>query len=197
MEVVDALKKEHIQILVATDVAARGLDIRNITHVYNYDLPKNSDEYIHRIGRTARAGESGVAVTLLTQHDYANFQNVLTDRTISVQKMDIPPHPVLRFERSVERRSFDSSRPHQGRNDTNHHGRSPFRGSMRSSSHGSNDDRHGRGERSFGGDRREENSEGRSSEGRSNDGRPSERFGGQDRQSSPNRGPRPNRGFRR
>lgn len=166
MEVVEALKKEYIQILVATDVAARGLDIRNITHVYNYDLPKNSDEYIHRIGRTARAGESGEAVTLLTQHDYANFQSVLTDRTIRVEKKDIPVHPILKFERSVQRRSFDSpQRSYQGRNNTNHHGRAPFRGPARTSSHGSNDDRHGRSDR--GPERREGSLE----------GRPSERFG--------------------
>jgi len=171
-EVVEALKKEHIQILVATDVAARGLDIRNITHVYNYDLPKNSDEYIHRIGRTARAGESGEAITLLTQHDYANFQSVLTDRTIRVEKRDIPQHPIIRFERIVQRRSFDQNRPHQGRNDTNHHGRAPFRGPQRSS-HGSNEDRFGRNDR--GPERREGNFE-----GRSNDGRPSERFGNRD-----------------
>jgi ATP-dependent RNA helicase DeaD len=189
MEVVEALKKEHIQILVATDVAARGLDIRNITHVYNYDLPKNSDEYIHRIGRTARAGESGEAVTLLTQHDYQNFQSVLTDRTIKVDKREIPPHPIVKFERHVERRSFDQNRPHQGRNNTNHHGRAPFRGPARTgfSSHGNNDDRHGRNDRNS--DRREGSSEGRN-ERTESESRSGSFYGS-------NRGGRPQRSFRR
>ena len=54
----DALKNEKTDVLVATDVAARGLDIKNVSHIYNYDVPKTSIEYIHRIGRTARAGEN-------------------------------------------------------------------------------------------------------------------------------------------
>ena len=55
-----------LHILVATDIAARGLDIEGVTHVYNYDIPHDVDTYIHRIGRTGRAGETGIAVTLVT-----------------------------------------------------------------------------------------------------------------------------------
>ncbi|MCK5031253.1 MAG: DEAD/DEAH box helicase, partial [Thermoplasmatales archaeon] len=62
----DALKNQKTDVLVATDVAARGLDIKNVSHIYNYDVPKTAIEYIHRIGRTARAGENGAAITLLT-----------------------------------------------------------------------------------------------------------------------------------
>jgi ATP-dependent RNA helicase DeaD len=162
LQVVEMLKKEHITVLVATDVAARGLDIRNITHVYNYDVPKNSDEYTHRIGRTARAGEKGQAVTLLTQKDYNNFSSVLSDRTIKVNKEIMPKFPMIKFERNGPRERYDtrspggfrggrgqgrrsdegrynghtdnaeggeerSSRPHQGRNFTNHSGGSGFR----------------------------------------------------------------------
>ena len=54
-------KNNRIKILVATDVAARGLDIKGVSHVYNYDIPKDSTQYVHRIGRTARAGEKGKA----------------------------------------------------------------------------------------------------------------------------------------
>jgi superfamily II DNA/RNA helicase len=77
---VDSLKAENISVMVATDVAARGLDINNISHVYNYDSPKTSEEYTHRIGRTARAGNSGEAITLLCDRDHDNFRSVLSDR---------------------------------------------------------------------------------------------------------------------
>lgn len=60
-----AFKKSHIQILVATDVAARGLDIPDITHVINYDIPATHDDYVHRIGRTGRGGKKGKALTFI------------------------------------------------------------------------------------------------------------------------------------
>ena len=58
-------KKDEIQILVATDVAARGLDIPDVTHVINYDIPATYDDYVHRIGRTGRAGKKGKALTFV------------------------------------------------------------------------------------------------------------------------------------
>jgi len=61
----DAFKKDKIQILVATDVAARGLDIPKVSHVINYDVPGTYDDYVHRIGRTGRAGLRGVALTFV------------------------------------------------------------------------------------------------------------------------------------
>jgi len=61
----DYFKKDHVQILCATDVAARGLDINGVSHVINYDLPNTHDDYIHRIGRTGRAGKSGKALTFI------------------------------------------------------------------------------------------------------------------------------------
>jgi superfamily II DNA/RNA helicase len=60
-----ALREHRVQVLVATDVAARGIDIPGITHVFNYDLPKFAEDYVHRIGRTGRAGRSGIAVSLV------------------------------------------------------------------------------------------------------------------------------------
>ena len=124
LQVVEMLKKEHIQVLVATDVAARGLDIKNITYVFNYDVPKNSEEYTHRIGRTARAGEKGEAITLLTQKDYDNFNSVLRDRTLKVNKGELPKFPLIKFERNGPRESYgnDRGRPHQGRNFSNRSG---------------------------------------------------------------------------
>lgn len=69
MTAVDRLKKEEINVLVATDVAARGLDIDDITHVINFDLPRKADIYLHRIGRTGRAGNKGTAISLVEAHD--------------------------------------------------------------------------------------------------------------------------------
>ncbi|MBK1854044.1 DEAD/DEAH box helicase [Verrucomicrobiaceae bacterium 5K15] len=62
-------KASKLRVLVATDIAARGLDIPNVTHVVNYDFPGQSDDYIHRIGRTGRAGAEGCAITFLTEND--------------------------------------------------------------------------------------------------------------------------------
>ena len=66
----------RVQILVATDIAARGIDVSEIQTVINYDLPECSEDYIHRIGRTGRAGETGRAVSLLTPEDKANWNDI-------------------------------------------------------------------------------------------------------------------------
>jgi superfamily II DNA/RNA helicase len=65
----DRFKKDEINILVASDVAARGLDVKGVSHVINYDVPWQPDDYIHRIGRTGRAGAKGIAIMLATRHD--------------------------------------------------------------------------------------------------------------------------------
>src|SRR3546814_6120207 len=67
----DRFKAEEINILVASDVAARGLDIKGVSHVFNFDVPWQPDDYIHRIGRPGRAGATGTAITLATAHDAA------------------------------------------------------------------------------------------------------------------------------
>ena len=65
----DRFKKDEINILVASDVAARGLDVKGVSHVINFDVPWQPDDYIHRIGRTGRAGMKGIAITLATRED--------------------------------------------------------------------------------------------------------------------------------
>ena len=65
-QALDGFKAGKIAVLVATDVVARGIDVDNISHVINFDIPTNPEDYVHRIGRTARAGASGIAVSLLT-----------------------------------------------------------------------------------------------------------------------------------
>lgn len=69
MSVLRQFKNGELQFLVATDVAARGLDISGVTHVYNYDIPQDQDSYVHRIGRTGRAGAKGVAVTFVAPNE--------------------------------------------------------------------------------------------------------------------------------
>ncbi len=64
------------EILVATDVAARGLNITDITHVFNYHIPFDSESYVHRIGRTGRAGRKGTAITLLTPLEFHSLQKI-------------------------------------------------------------------------------------------------------------------------
>ncbi|HEY9203689.1 MAG TPA: C-terminal helicase domain-containing protein, partial [Sulfurimonas sp.] len=69
----DEFKAKKIRILFATDIAARGLDIENVSCVINFDLPRSPTDYIHRIGRTARAGRSGMAISFISHEDKAHF----------------------------------------------------------------------------------------------------------------------------
>ena len=66
-------KEGSIDVLVATDVAARGLDISGVTHVYNFDVPQDPESYVHRIGRTGRAGRTGMAMTFITPREKICF----------------------------------------------------------------------------------------------------------------------------
>ncbi len=81
---------KKIKVLVCTDVAARGLDIEGISHVYNYELPKDAKDYVHRIGRTARAGKDGKAINLLSSRDYENFNKIEDDSSLHIVKMELP-----------------------------------------------------------------------------------------------------------
>uniref|UniRef100_A0A8C4VF63 RNA helicase n=1 Tax=Falco tinnunculus TaxID=100819 RepID=A0A8C4VF63_FALTI len=69
-QALDDFKRGKVRILVATDLASRGLDVHDITHVFNFDFPRNIEEYVHRVGRTGRAGRTGKAVTLVTKNDW-------------------------------------------------------------------------------------------------------------------------------
>ncbi|HND38995.1 MAG: DEAD/DEAH box helicase [Candidatus Accumulibacter sp.] len=81
-----AMRRGQVRILVATDVAARGIDVPAITHVFNYDLPKFAEDYVHRIGRTGRAGRSGLAISLVHHGERFNVRKIerFTRQTIPV-----------------------------------------------------------------------------------------------------------------
>nr|WP_227288407.1 DEAD/DEAH box helicase [Vagococcus fluvialis] len=80
MSILKAFKNDEIDILVATDVAARGLDISGVSHVYNYDIPQDPESYVHRIGRTGRAGKEGMSVTFVTPNEMS-YLHVIEDLT--------------------------------------------------------------------------------------------------------------------
>jgi ATP-dependent RNA helicase DeaD len=75
-EVIRSFKKGALDVLIATDVAARGLDVNDVSHVFNYHLPFDSESYVHRIGRTGRAGKEGVAISIVTPHEFRMIQKI-------------------------------------------------------------------------------------------------------------------------
>lgn len=87
---INTFNKGHAVILVCTDVAARGLHIDNVSHVYNYEIPRESSGYVHRIGRTARAGEQGKVINLLSEYDYDNFDRIMRDYRFNIEKIEVP-----------------------------------------------------------------------------------------------------------
>ena len=83
-------KKKLANILVATDVAARGIDINNLTHVINYSLPQDTESYVHRIGRTGRAGNTGTAVTFISPAEFRQFGYLRRDIKAQIKKESLP-----------------------------------------------------------------------------------------------------------
>lgn len=79
-----------IDVLIATDVAARGLDVSDIDIVFNYDLPQQAEYYVHRIGRTARAGKKGLSFIFVTSRDYTKFREIEKYANIKMEKIDLP-----------------------------------------------------------------------------------------------------------
>ena len=133
LSVMENFKKGNPSVLVASAVAARGLDIKDVSHVFNYDLSQDPQEYIHRVGRTARAGEFGKAITLLSPNDHDAFRNMLSRYDVTVKVLPRIKFPMLRFDaRSAQPRGrrFPSRGSRQGR------GRGRF---GRRESHKSND----------------------------------------------------------
>ncbi|MBL7056362.1 DEAD/DEAH box helicase [Candidatus Woesearchaeota archaeon] len=118
IKTIERFNDGNVQILVASTVAARGLHIENVSHVINYDLSQDSEEYIHRIGRTARAGESGKAITLLSQRDHDTFNSILSRYPVKIEELTIGDYPKVSFDsRDMQRgrsSGFGNSRPSSG-----------------------------------------------------------------------------------
>jgi ATP-dependent RNA helicase RhlE len=72
----DAFRDREVRVLVATDVAQRGLDVEGISHVINYDVPQDPDSYVHRVGRTARAGQKGEAITFMSPAEIGDVRAI-------------------------------------------------------------------------------------------------------------------------
>jgi ATP-dependent RNA helicase DDX49/DBP8 len=88
-------RAREVPVLVTTDVGSRGLDIPSVAMVINWDCPRRSDDYIHRVGRTARAGRGGVAVTVVTERDVDLVQRIEKDIGVSMTEMELPEEEVL------------------------------------------------------------------------------------------------------
>ena len=97
----DGFKRGRYQVLVATDVAARGLDVDDITHVINYDLPMEAETYVHRIGRTARAGSEGVALSFCDDTEYGELKDIekLIGRPVDTASGERPLHAAAKAPR--------------------------------------------------------------------------------------------------
>ncbi len=105
----DAFKRNEVEVLVATDVAARGLDIAELPGVINYDVPFNAEDYVHRIGRTGRAGASGLAITLACERDSRGLADIekLIKRRIEPRELEV--HAPRRLPRAARDSGLGSS----------------------------------------------------------------------------------------
>ena len=102
IRVLGRFRAGHIKVLVATDVAARGLDIDDITHVVNYDIPTDPEAYVHRIGRTGRAGKDGVAISLLTPKDKRYIYKIESYSKSKISLAQLPTEKDLNERRDIK-----------------------------------------------------------------------------------------------
>ena len=113
-------RDRSVNILVATDVAARGIDVGNLTHVINYSLPQDSESYVHRIGRTGRAGKQGTAITFVSPSEFRGLNNLMRDIMVYIKRVTLPsPQDIVEMKRLkikdemqeiVENESYDGYR---------------------------------------------------------------------------------------
>ena len=110
------MKERVIRILVATDVAARGLDIQDLTHVINYSLPSDPEIYIHRVGRTGRAGKEGTAITFITPSEARRFSYIKKASKSEIRKEEIPtPKEVVERRRELIKEELFASLDKDGK----------------------------------------------------------------------------------
>lgn len=85
----EGFRSGKIQLLIASDVAARGLDIKDVTHIFNLDLPQDSKDYLHRVGRTGRAGKAGTAISIVTEKEVSAIRRYERDFNIKIEEIDV------------------------------------------------------------------------------------------------------------
>ncbi|HZK09011.1 MAG TPA: DEAD/DEAH box helicase [Bacteroidales bacterium] len=119
-EVLNDFKNRHTRILVATDIVSRGIDVDDISLVLNYNVPQDAEDYVHRVGRTARAEKTGIAITFINQKEVRNFQKIEKLIGSEVRKMPLPEELGEGPKYEVSNRSFGGDRGRAG-------GGKPFR----------------------------------------------------------------------
>jgi ATP-dependent RNA helicase RhlE len=143
--VLASFRDGSVRILVATDIAARGIDVDGITHVINYDLPNMAESYVHRIGRTARAGAEGIAISFCDHEERAYLRDIerLIRMTIPATDRRSGDRPAV--EQAQPHDGHQRSRPHQGRHQQGRHKQGRNGGHGHEGGHGQRSRSHGKG----------------------------------------------------
>ena len=114
MDALDAFRKGTIRILIATDIAARGIDVSGVSHVFNFDLPNVAEQYVHRIGRTARAGATGIAVSFVAPDEKGWLRDI--EKLTRVKPQPVPlPEGFAAKAAALPKPAFVREAPHGGR----------------------------------------------------------------------------------
>ena len=100
--VLDRFRNDQVKVLVATDVAARGLDIDDVSHVFNYELPNDPEVYVHRIGRTGRAGKTGIAISLVTPREFRRIRLIEKIARQKMTELTIPTEREIKQQREAD-----------------------------------------------------------------------------------------------
>lgn len=113
-DVMKRFREAKIQLLVATDVAARGLDVEGVTHVFNYDIPEDVDSYIHRIGRTGRAGERGIAFTLVAPKDRPYLEMIEKGINLTLERQGRDSSAVVQSRKPMQEKGNRDAKARRG-----------------------------------------------------------------------------------
>lgn len=112
--VIKSFRTAELQILVATDIVARGIDVEGVTHVFNYDIPDSVDSYIHRIGRTGRIGKSGMAITFVTDRDRDDFALIRRKLKAEIESKEMQREKLKPRSKDNKEKDKDSSKSKEG-----------------------------------------------------------------------------------
>ncbi|MHA2364287.1 MAG: DEAD/DEAH box helicase [Candidatus Hodarchaeales archaeon] len=123
---INLLHDGKIQVLVATDIAARGLDIRNVNHIINWDIPPNHHEYVHRIGRTARAGDIGYAISLVSIKDFDSFKRIMEHQDQEIELKELPQIKKVKMIRGGNGRPYGNRKSDNRQNGNRRTNRTSF-----------------------------------------------------------------------